>query len=120
MPDLLFHPLLGWPCCLPRCVEILCTSGSYGAWLVSFSAGAAQLGAGLTVNPVPAGESTVYQLQLVNGKADALPEFPSIQGLQSEYMGQSSSSKTQIINGRMQQYLIDLSMDWLRKAKAFF
>ena len=47
-----------------------------GFGLVSFSAGAAQLGAGLTVNPVPAGESTVYQLQLVNGKADALPEFP--------------------------------------------
>ena len=76
----------------------------WGFSLSSFWAGAAQLGSGLTVNPVPAGESTVYQLQVVNGKPDSLPEFPSIQGLNSEYLGQSSSSKTQIINGRMQQY----------------
>ena len=105
MPDLLFHPISRMALLFATMRRSILHLGIlWGFGLVSFSAGAAQLGAGLTVNPVPAGESTVYQLQLVNGKADALPEFPSIQGLQSEYMGQSSSSKTQIINGRMQQY----------------
>ena len=105
MPDLLFHPISRMALLFATMRRSALHLGIlWGFGLVSFSAGAAQLGAGLTVNPVPAGESTVYQLQVVNGKADALPEFPSIQGLQSEYMGQSSSSKTQIINGRMQQY----------------
>ena len=105
MPDLLFHQISRMALLFATmCRRTLRLGILWGLGLASFSSGAAQLGAGLTVNPVPAGESTVYQLQVVNGKADALPEFPAIQGLHSEYMGQSSSSKTQIINGRMQQY----------------
>ena len=106
MPDLLFHPISRMALLFATMRRSTLHPGIlWGFGLVSFSAGAAQLGAGLTVNPVPAGESTVYQLQVVNGKADSLPEFPSIKGLQSEYMGQSSSSKTQIITGTRQRHM---------------
>ena len=76
-------------------------------WIILMSSSdlkaASQVGAGLSVNPVPAGEATIYQLQVMNGQPDALPEFPEIQGIRADYTGQSRNSNVQIVNGRMQQ-----------------
>ena len=65
---------------------------------------AAQVGAVVSPNPVAAGEPTVYQLQIANAKADQLPEFPQIDGLEISYAGQSSSSRTVFSGGRMQAF----------------
>ena len=52
---------------------------------------------------VPAGETAVYQLQVVNAQPDQLPEFPTIEGLEISFAGQQTSTNTRIFNGRMER-----------------
>ncbi|MDA0750083.1 MAG: BatD family protein [Verrucomicrobia bacterium] len=79
------------------CLMLMCLAGGSHAL-------AAQIGAVVSPNPVAAGESTVYQLQIANAKADQLPEFPDIDGLEVSYAGQSSNSRTVFSGGRMQAF----------------
>ena len=64
---------------------------------------AEQVRTGVSLSPakVPAGETAVYQLQVINGRPDQLPEFPIIDGLDIDFAGQQSSSNTRISQGRM-------------------
>ncbi len=68
---------------------------------------------GVTISPskVPAGETAVYQLQVVNGQPDQLPEFPDIEGLEIGFAGQQTSSNTRIFNGRMER-IVSLIYRW--------
>jgi len=63
-----------------------------------------QVQVGLSATAVPAGESTVYKLQIINAQLDALPEFPEVDGLEITVAGQNSHSSMQVVNGRMQRY----------------
>jgi hypothetical protein len=73
----------------------------------------AQVRTGVSLSPakVPAGETAIYQLQVINGKPDQLPEFPEIDGLDINFAGQQSSSNTSITQGRMVR-VVSLIYQW--------
>ncbi|MDB4744749.1 BatD family protein [Verrucomicrobia bacterium] len=72
-----------------------------------------QVRTGVSLSPakVPAGETAIYQLQVINGKPSQLPEFPVIDGLEINYAGQQSSSNTRISQGRMVR-VVSLIYQW--------
>lgn len=90
--------------CLGSAARYLVGCLAIGFLATGIDAMAAQIGAVISPNPVAAGETTVYQLQIANGKADQLPEFPDIDGLDISYAGQSSNSRTVFSGGRMQAF----------------
>jgi hypothetical protein len=70
-----------------------------------------RIAASLAPASVPVGETALYQLQIVSGQADKLPEFPSIDGLEVTFKGQQSNSNTRISQGRMER-VVSLIYQW--------